>query len=92
MLLEAMAAGLPVIATQVGGVPEVVEEGKTGFLVPPRDVQRMAEAIVCMVRHPERMNQMGIYARALVRSQFSVEAMMDKIERIYSECGSQIAE
>ena len=85
VLLEAMAAGLPAIATHVGGVPEVVEDGATGLLVPPEDAQAMAKAMVDLLRSPEQMAQMSANALACVQERFSIKATMAKLERIYMD-------
>ncbi len=63
-IMEAMAAGLPVVATAVGGVPEIVANGITGLLVSPGDVAALAEALLWLVRNPERRAGMGATARA----------------------------
>lgn len=84
-LLEAMAAGLPVVATRVGGVPEVVEDGVTGLLVPPRDPDALAEAITRLLRDPDLRCKMGQAGRERVESEFSVEKMVRKTETLYEE-------
>lgn len=82
-LLEAMAAGLPVVATSVGGTPEVVVDGVTGLLVPPRDPDALAEAILTLLRDPGLRQRMGQAGRERVREQFSVEKMVKEIEGLY---------
>jgi glycosyltransferase involved in cell wall biosynthesis len=82
-LLEAMAAGLPVVATAVGGTPEVVVEGETGFLVPPRDPEALAEAILRLLREPDLRRRMGEAGRKRVAEHFSVEQMVQKTEALY---------
>jgi sugar transferase (PEP-CTERM/EpsH1 system associated) len=82
-LLEAMAAGLPVVATAVGGTPEVVVEGETGFLVPPRDPEALAEAILRLLRDPDLRRRMGEAGRKRVAEHFSVEQMVQKTEALY---------
>jgi glycosyltransferase involved in cell wall biosynthesis len=84
-ILEAMAAGLPVVATAVGGTPEVVVDGVTGFLVPPRDPQALADAILRLLRDPDLRRRMGEAGRAHVTEHFSVEQMVHKRERLYEE-------
>jgi len=59
VITEAMAAGLPVVASDIGGIPELVEDGVTGFLVRPRDLRAMAERIEHLRRHPDARRQMG---------------------------------
>ncbi|MEA3308129.1 MAG: glycosyltransferase, partial [Chloroflexota bacterium] len=84
-LLEAMAAGLPVVATAVGGTPEVVVDGETGFLVPPRDPNALAQAIIRLLRDPDLRHQMGEAGRARVAAHFSVEQMVRKTEALYEK-------
>src|SRR4029453_16715393 len=69
-LLDAMAAGKPIAATGTGGIPEVVVDGETGFLVPPRDHEAMAEAIVRLLQDEPLRRQMGNAGRARARSPF----------------------
>lgn len=86
VLLEAAAVGLPVVATRVGGVSEVVEHGVTGLLVPPGDPEALAEAMDSVeTLSPEERARMGAAGRALVESQYGTSRIMDRWERIYSE-------
>ncbi|MCS7156826.1 MAG: glycosyltransferase [Blastocatellia bacterium] len=82
-ILEAMAAARPVVATRVDGVPEVVAEGETGLLVPPRAPERLAEAIGFLLAHPDRAREMGRRGRERVRTEFSWERMVKTIEQLY---------
>jgi len=84
-LLEAMAACRPVVATQVGGIPEVVADGETGILVPQRDPGALARAICVLLEHRERAREMGIAGRKQVEKLFSVEKMIAKTEALYEE-------
>ncbi len=84
-ILEAMAAGKPVVATPVGGVPEVVVEGETGLLVPPRDPDRLAEAITFLIKNPEIARRMGEAGRERVRQHFSEQRMIDQVMTMYEE-------
>ncbi|HJU24628.1 MAG TPA: glycosyltransferase [Casimicrobiaceae bacterium] len=72
-LLEAMACGLPVVATDVGGVPEIVVSGKTGWLATPGDEADMAERAVALLHGPETMRRFGRAARERARTQFSLD-------------------
>jgi hypothetical protein len=74
-VLEAMAHGKPVVATAVGGTPEVVVEGETGLLVPPGDPERLAAAIRSVLDDRELARRMGEAGRIRVAERFSVEAM-----------------
>jgi glycosyltransferase involved in cell wall biosynthesis len=82
-LLEAMAAGLPVVASRVGGIPETVQAGRTGLLVPAEDPEALAAAITELLRDPDRAARMGAEGRKRVLAEFSMEAMTDRYERLY---------
>ncbi len=82
-LLEAMARGLPIVTTAVGGNPEVVEAGATGLLVPARDPEELARAIVEIVGDPERGRQMGLAGRTRVEKSFDIRKMMAAYEAMY---------
>jgi glycosyltransferase involved in cell wall biosynthesis len=82
-LLDAMACGKPIVATTAGGMPEVVEDGATGLLVPPRDHQAMAAAIVTLLTSPDLRARMGAAGLARVRARFSVERMVQDTLEIY---------
>ncbi len=84
-ILEAMAAGLPVIASRVGGTPEAVEEGKTGLLVPPQDPDALAEAMHRILSDPALAEAMGRAGRERVERLFTVERMAQEIAAIYRE-------
>jgi glycosyltransferase involved in cell wall biosynthesis len=75
-ILEAMACGRPVVATDIGGNREVVEHGKTGLIVPPRDPEALARALLDLLASPELIRKMGQAARASVRARFSRETMI----------------
>jgi sugar transferase (PEP-CTERM/EpsH1 system associated) len=82
-ILEAMATSLPVIATRVGGNPELVEEGSTGFLVPPGDFESMASTILCYFYDKDLKSMHGRAARDRAVKQFSVEKMVRSYEEVY---------
>jgi glycosyltransferase involved in cell wall biosynthesis len=82
-ILDAMAAGKPVVATTAGGIPEVVVDGETGFLVPPRDHDAMAAAIVKLLKDDALRNRMGKAGRARARTVFSAERMVQETLRVY---------
>jgi glycosyltransferase involved in cell wall biosynthesis len=73
VLMEAMASRIPVIASRVAGVPELVEDGVTGFLVPPGDVESLAARMVALWDDPERAREMGARGRRVVEAEFDVE-------------------
>jgi glycosyltransferase involved in cell wall biosynthesis len=84
-LLEAMAAGLPIVATSVGGNPEVVVHRQTGLLVPARDAQVLADAVVGLLRSPRHRQAMGSAGRTRVLEHFSVDRMVQSYQESYCE-------
>jgi glycosyltransferase involved in cell wall biosynthesis len=85
VLLEAMAHGRPVVATRVGGTPELVTDGETGLLVSPGDVEALASALEGLLRDPERRRRLGDAGRRRVEKHFSAEAMTRRLLEIYQE-------
>ncbi len=84
-IVEAMAASLPVVATNVGGNAEAVIDGVSGFLVPPEDPAALAAAITRVLSDPSRAKAMGLAGRALAAERFTTEAMMSRITNAYGE-------
>ena len=84
-LLEAMAAGLPVIATAVGGLPEVVTDEVNGLLIPPRDPEALARALARLLADPDFARRLGEQARAEVEAHYSLERLGREINEIYGE-------
>jgi len=82
-ILEAMAAGRPVVATAVGGNTEAIQDGRTGILVPARDSEALAAAILILAREPGRAREMGSAGRERVARHFSVEQMVRSYESVY---------
>jgi L-malate glycosyltransferase len=83
-IVEAMAAGLPVVATNVGGNAEAVKEGVSGFLVPSEDPAALSAAIIRLLSDPSQAKAMGAAAKAIAAEHFTTEAMMDRITAVYS--------
>lgn len=84
-VMEAMAAGAPVVATAVGGVPELIEDGVTGFLVPPANPGAMAERIEYALSHADLTGLIAMRGRRLVSERFGMERMVAAVERLYDE-------
>jgi sugar transferase (PEP-CTERM/EpsH1 system associated) len=83
--LEAMAVGLPVVATAVGGTAEVVVDGVTGLLVPPGNSDALAQSITCLLCDPALRHKMGQAGRERVVKHFSVGRMVEQTERLYEQ-------
>jgi glycosyltransferase involved in cell wall biosynthesis len=83
-LLDAMAAGKPIVATRAGGIPEVVADGETGMLVAPRDHDAMAEALVRLLKDPGLRKQMGAAGQVRAHQKFSAERMVERTARLYA--------
>jgi glycosyltransferase involved in cell wall biosynthesis len=83
-VLEAMACGTPVVGFNVGGIPEMIDEGKTGLLVPRGDVQKLARAIEFLLDHEEERGTMAAQARKRAEKRFSREAQVQQYLELYS--------
>jgi glycosyltransferase involved in cell wall biosynthesis len=84
-IVEAMAASLPVVATEVGGNAEAVKDGVSGFLVPPEDPAALSAAIIRLLSDPVQAKMMGMAGKVLAAEQFTTEAMMTRITAAYSK-------
>lgn len=84
-ILEAMATGLPIVATRVGGNPEVVRDGRWGTLVPPSNPQALSQALQMYVNTPEARRDHGLAGRRQVEQYFSLEAMVSSYLKLYDE-------
>jgi glycosyltransferase involved in cell wall biosynthesis len=84
-LIEALAAGRPVVATRVGGIPDVVEDGETGFLVRPADTHAMAERLEILARDPARSAEMGRLGRERMLQRYAVSRLLDDVDMLYRE-------
>ena len=82
-ILEAMACGLPVIATDVGGNAELVQHGQAGLVIPPDDVPAMAQALCRLATQPLEAQRMGTAGRAAIEQRFSLQAMVAAYQRLY---------
>jgi glycosyltransferase involved in cell wall biosynthesis len=84
-LLQASAAGVPVVASRVGGIPEAVRDGVSGLLVPPADVAALADAVLALLADPDACRRMGAAGRDLVAREFSVARMVEGNLAVYRE-------
>ncbi len=85
VLKEAMAMGLPVISTYHGGIPELVEDGISGYLVPERDVETLANKLNLLIQHPETWSDMGKAGRNYVEKHYDLDKLNDKLVEIYQQ-------
>jgi glycosyltransferase involved in cell wall biosynthesis len=74
---------VPVVATAVGGTPEVVEDGRTGLLVPPGDPRALAAALIRLLRRPEEARAMGKRGREMALERWSIDAMIERTWALY---------
>jgi glycosyltransferase involved in cell wall biosynthesis len=80
-----MAAGKPVVATNGGGVPEIVRDGETGYLVPMGDADAMAQAMTRLLENPALASRMGEQGRQRVRDHFTIQATARRVEKLYED-------
>ncbi len=84
-LLEAMAAGLPVVTTHVGGNPEIVVEGKTGFMVAPANSAALVEKLLCLLDSRALCVQMGLAGFEYIQQKFTIEQMVERYQNLYTQ-------
>lgn len=89
-LVEASAAGLPIIATSVGGNAEIVQQGTTGLIVPPADDDALALAMAVLADDPAQRERLGAQARAWALREGTLDAMCDGYERLYADRGHPV--
>lgn len=82
-IVEAQAAGKPVIATKVGGIPEVVKDGETGILVSPKDSDALADSIIALINDESKMKSIAERAKQRVRENFTKESMIRRLKELY---------
>jgi colanic acid/amylovoran biosynthesis glycosyltransferase len=81
---EAMAMGIPIVSTLHSGIPELVDDEVSGFLVPERDINRLTDRLAYLIDHPERWPSMGVAGRAKVERDFDINKLNDQLLRLYS--------
>jgi len=84
VLVEAMAAGLPIVASRVGGIPDLVKDGKNGLLVPPEDASALERAITVLLKDKAQRKRMGEAGKKMCRP-YSAEAMVEQIDALYRD-------
>ncbi len=82
-ILEAMSCGVPAIGSNVGGIPEVIQDGKTGFMFPPSDYQNMAKKGIEILSQPQLQQELSVNARKIAEDCFNQEKVVDQYERLY---------
>lgn len=89
VIVEALAMGTPVVASNLGGVPEILHDGKTGYLVPPRDSEALADAILRLLHNEEKARNMGRTGQAWVRRHLDAEHYAGKLQDILLQAGKK---
>ena len=83
VLMQALAMGLPVVSTTVGSIPDVVLDGETGFVVPPCDAEALADRVELLLKNNALRARLGAQGRALVERSYSLDRMLDELEKVY---------
>ena len=85
VLQEAQAMGLPVVTTNIGGIPEGIDDGGSGYLVPPDHAAALADRLTEFAADPERRRRFGVRGRELVEERFDIERLNDQLVDCYAE-------
>ncbi|MFZ2197629.1 MAG: glycosyltransferase, partial [Thermodesulfovibrionales bacterium] len=85
VLMEALAQGIPVLSTRHSGIPEVVVDGKSGYLVPEKDIDALAEGLVALLDSPEKWPLMGSAGRAHVEENYDIDRLNDRLISLYEQ-------
>jgi glycosyltransferase involved in cell wall biosynthesis len=83
VLLEAMACEVPIIATSVGGIPDIIKDGRNGLLIPPDDVQALSLALATLLQDRDLADRLGKQARMDVEKFYSLDKMTDRYLELY---------
>jgi glycosyltransferase involved in cell wall biosynthesis len=84
-VLEALSTGLPVVTTRVGGIPEMIEDGKNGFLVQPFNSRELSDRVVYFLEHPSAASEMAFLARKIIEERFDWRLIVKKVLKVYDE-------
>jgi glycosyltransferase involved in cell wall biosynthesis len=84
-LLEAMACARPAVCTAAGGIPEMIDDGETGYLVPPKDPQQLATRLVELLSNPHTARRMGLAGRNRVEAEFSLDRSVELAQRAFED-------
>jgi len=84
-VLEALSSSLPVVTTKVGGIPEMIDDGKDGFLVPPANSAVLSDRILYLIEHPTDASEMAFQARKTVENRFDWRLIVKKVIKVYQE-------
>jgi glycosyltransferase involved in cell wall biosynthesis len=90
-VLEALSSGLPVVTTNVGGIPEMVDSGRNGFLVQPFDPRELADRILDYLEHPQAASEMALEARKTIETRFDWRLIVKKVLEVYAETVCQFS-
>lgn len=85
VIKEACATGMPVVSTYHSGIPELVQDGKNGFLVPEKDIDKLADRLIYLIDHPYIWESMGLYGRKHVEENFNKSIQAKKLEELYAK-------
>jgi glycosyltransferase involved in cell wall biosynthesis len=88
VILEAMACGLPIIATAVGGIPDIIQHDRNGLLIPPDDAGALREAVLRLLADPDLAARLGRQARADAEQRYSIETITDAYLALYARISS----
>jgi glycosyltransferase involved in cell wall biosynthesis len=83
-ILEAGCASLPVVATTVGGIPEIIEDMRSGVLVQPKNIRELSHALSFMIEHPDERRRYGSALKERIAQNFSVQKMVDSVAELYA--------
>jgi glycosyltransferase involved in cell wall biosynthesis len=84
-ILEAMSASLPIVSSRVGSIPEVVEDGKSGYLIKPGDIASLTNFILILARHPDQRFSMGKAARQRIDERHDIRCLFESMAQLYRE-------